>query len=688
MAKQNFVKYDSDYETTVDDDTSTQDATAVWAATLVKLDDPDDPSVVDLYKSLPGYMQAVLRLAKRNSLAIAFHNLKFDGSFILVWLLSQGDYKLARNADGRMMDVKDFYREAPNKSYIYTVSARGQWYMIQIKYNGHIVKFFDSLKLLPFPLKTIGKSFGTKHQKLEMDYTGKRYPGCNIKPAEVDYIKNDALVLKEGLNFMSSKGMNKLTIGACCMSTYKAMTWNDSTEFRNIFPNLAKQYTGDEVIKDGKRYVLSYDDLIRRSYHGGWCYVKKGCEDRVYKPICVCDVNSLYPSMMQSESGNRYPVGRPMMFHVKHNKLPKECFDEKYYYFIEVSCSFVIKPGMLPTVQIKNDPRFYGREWLESSDYVDGFGCKRRAIVKLMLTMTDWELMQEHYTLDRVNIHRVIIFRSALGLFDDYINTYAQIKMESKGAMRQLAKLMLNNLYGKFATSDEADYKEFHLDEDGLLKSEIVRDNDRKKCIYIPVGSAITSYARRFTIRAAQANYDTFLYSDTDSIHCNCTPDEIKGAPEDPVKFNHWKYESQCDFGLYVRQKTYIEHMVAENREPVDPYWTVRCAGMSARAKQIFIASFTRDVKDLAYFGSIDESKTYNENITKLLQDKKVSEAEANDLKVKRDVTDFKIGLTVSGNLKPRQVKGGTLLTPQPYCMHENGEVLFHKKENTRATRV
>ena len=57
-------------------------------------------------------------------------------------------------------------------------------------------------------------------------------------------------------------------------------------------------------------------------------------------------------------------------------------------------------------------------------------------------------------------------------------------------------------------------------------------------------------------------------------------------------------------------------------------------------------------------------------------------------MKVKRDVTDFKIGLTVSGNLKPRQVKGGTLLTPQPYCMHENGELLFHKKENARATRA
>lgn len=50
---------------------------------------------------------------------------------------------------------------------------------------------------------------------------------------------------------------------------------------------------------------------------------------------------------------------------------------------------------------------------------------------------------------------------------------------------------------------------------------------------HIPVGSAFTSYARQFMKRAAQANCDTFLYIDTDSIHCSCTPDEVKGAPED-----------------------------------------------------------------------------------------------------------------------------------------------------------
>ena len=73
------------------------------------------------------------------------------------------------------------------------------------------------------------------------------------------------------------------------------------------------------------------------------------------------------------------------------------------------------------------------------------------------------------------------------------------IKMESKGAMRQLAKLMLNNLYGKFLYSDT--------------------DSIHCNCTPDEVKGA--------------------LYSDTDSIHCNCTTDEVKGAPEDPVKFNH-----------------------------------------------------------------------------------------------------------------------------------------------------
>ena len=121
-------------------------------------------------------------------------------------------------------------------------------------------------------------------------------------------------------------------------------------------------------------------------------------------------------------------------------------------------------------------------------------------------------------------------------MFDPYIDKYAAIKMSSKGAKRESAKLFLNNLYGKLASSTDSSFKVAYVKEDGSLGFYTVAEHEKAPG-YIPCGSAITSYARNFTIRAAQANYDHFIYSDTDSIHCNMNPLDVKGVKLDSSKF-------------------------------------------------------------------------------------------------------------------------------------------------------
>ena len=60
----------------------------------------------------------------------------------------------------------------------------GQWYSILIKTPYALIEIRDSLKLLPLSVAQIGKSFATKHKKLDMEYTGLRYAGCPITDAE------------------------------------------------------------------------------------------------------------------------------------------------------------------------------------------------------------------------------------------------------------------------------------------------------------------------------------------------------------------------------------------------------------------------------------------------------------------------------------------------------------------------
>ena len=237
--------------------------------------------------------------------------------------------------------------------------------------------------------------------------------------------------------------------------------------------------------------------------------------------------------------------------------------------------------------------------------------------------------------------------------FDNYIEKYKKIKMESTGAKRELAKLFLNNLYGKMASNTSSSFKVAYIKDDKSLGFYTIVGNDKEPG-YIPVGSAITSYARNFTIRAAQMNYHGkdkagFIYADTDSIHCDLLPEQIKGIKEDPKNFCCWKLESCWDEAIFTRQKTYIEHIVAEDKQPIEkPYYSVKCAGMPDKCKTLFVQSMT------GYQPTEDDEYT---------------EEELKFVKEKRTLEDFKVGLSVPGKLLPKRIRGGVLLVDVPYEM-------------------
>lgn len=622
MKKKEYKHYVADFETTTYKGIT---RTEVWAAALVELGSDE----VNLDTSIESFINRVLQLGEDS--IIYFHNLKFDGSFIIDYFLNHPEQFIHLLAvDGGLLTRKEIVKQGLN-GFNYMVSADGQWYMISVFQDGIEYRFQDSLKLLPFSVKVIGKAFNTEHQKTTIDYVGYRKPNGTLTEQEKEYIANDVLVVKEALEIMFSEGHDRMTIGSCCMKEFSDIAFHDKRERNILFPDLKEI----ECPFDG---FTDADDYIRRSYHGGWCYVKHGEAGKLQIGHgTVCDVNSLYPSVMHSDSGNVYPYGKPVWF---TGNVPEKALQicdngkRRYYYFIRVRTRFYIKDGCLPTVQIKKSAIYNPRQWLLNTDFngepyvalPDG-GVKE-CRPELILTCTDWEMLQEHYSLEHLEIVDGCYFLATAGLFDDYINKWASVKMKEKGAKRTIAKLFLNNLYGKMASSDDSSYKVFRLENEKIVAR--LYEEHEKKTGYIPVGSAITSYARNFTITAAQKNYKHFIYADTDSLHCLCEPDAIIGAPEHPTKFLHWKYESQWDAAIFSRQKTYIEHQTHEDRKPCEPFYNIKCAGMGAAAKAIFAKQLQSG------------EKTMN---------------------------DFKTGLEVAGNLKARIIKGGTLLEEKVYKM-------------------
>lgn len=593
----------------------------------------------------------------KGSIILYFHNLKFDGSFILDYLMRYEYTQAYSEAEQRWLKNS----EMPRKSFRYLISDMGQWYTIIIKdINNKTIEIRDSLKLLPFSLREIGKGFKTKHQKLEMEYKGFRYPNCPISNEELEYIKNDVLVLKEALEIMFQDGHNRLTIGSCCLAEFKSSLALGKWEYDAMFPDMYKI----EIVKE-RFGTETVGDFIRKSYKGAWCYLKSGCENKLYTYGCTNDVNSLYPSMMHSESGNYYPVGSPHLWYGDY--IPDEALTNNRFYFIKVETKFVIKEGYLPCIQIKNNKLYKANEWLETSDihlngkYYDKIELEDGTVtdvkVTLHLTMVDWELIQEHYHLADTKIICGMWFDTKIGIFDNYINIYREIKMNNKGAKRTEAKLFLNNLYGKMASSPDSNYKLAYMKEDSIIGFNTVEAHD-KKAGYIPVGAAITAYARRFTIRAAQANYDSFIYADTDSIHCACKPEEVKGITVHPSAFCCWKTESTWDEGIFVRQKTYIEHVIEEDLEPIEnPYYNVKAAGLPAKSNYLLNKS-------------LDYNKTGKLTINENEQvSYKISEEDIKWIKQKRSPEAFKRGLVIPGSLKQKRIKGGVILYEKNYVM-------------------
>ena len=614
-----------DFETTVWTKQMLQEAgveeqpqTEVWSAAIAQL----YSDYVNVDHTIEDFFNTLFRLCNENHKSIIawFHNLRFDGMFIAYHLLTHGwQYNNVKTKDMGSREFKAL------------ISDQNRWYSLTLKYRRYTIEIRDSLKLMPFSLAQIGPAFKTKHRKLEMEYAGYRFAGCEIKPDEMAYIVNDVLVLKEALETMLNDGHTNLTIGSCCVDEYKKLI--DPFTYKAWFTDLKKI-----ELPDGFGYTNA-DAYIRQSYHGAWCYLNKANTDKNGRtgPGRTFDVNSLYPSVMHSDSGNFYPVGEPVFF--KGAPPPQVWLDGKqrdgYIVFTRVKVKFELRPGYFPTVQIKRNFLYDPTAWLESSDplikgkkykvFMGENGNKEYYMPELTLTYPDYLLLTTHYNILHMEFLDGCYFRSEIGIFDTYIDKWQKIKQTSKGALRTEAKLYCNNLYGKLATGDNSSYRVPTLSlTDDKVVLPVVKENE--KAVWdIAKGAMVTAYARYFEITHAQLNHDLFVYADTDSLHL--LEGKVKGVNVHPTKLLHWKEESHWRAGIFLRQKTYAEFIDVEDGEKVYPHWNITCAGMSDRCKKAFLAT--------------------------------------------HPITDFKYGLKVPGKLVPKAVKGGVILKEKEYTLRK-----------------
>lgn len=494
-----MIRYTADFETTTDPETA-----HVWSWESCVVGDPDNfCRGIDI--------ESFIEYCSLDDRIIYFHNLKFDSSYILSYLLTHG-YSWSN-------------KRALNKHEFSTlISNMGQFYSVTVCFGDTTTTFYDSLKLIRLSVEQIAKAYGLTFRKLEIDYDKPRPEGYIPTDEEWEYQHADVAIMSQALHILFSEGLTKITQGSNALWDYKEIIGKKN--FKRWFPVLPPEI----------------DAFCRKSYKGGATQVHKIFANQEIGCGITLDVNSMYPWAMYEMF---LPFGEPIYYTGRYRQ------DKLYPLYIQkLACSFELKEGYIPTIQLKHSGLFRGTDFLESSD---------GNIVELTLTSVDLKLFLDHYNVYNVSWISGYKFMQSKNMFTEYIDKWYAIKAQAtkdgnKG-LRQIAKDMMNSLSGKFGLRPEVQEKIPYYDEKLRFK---VGEVEQRDSIYVPVVSFITSYGRDKALRSAQKNYDRFIYMDTDSLHLAGTelPDNLD---IDSTRLGWWDLEKTWVRGYFIRAKTYIE---------------------------------------------------------------------------------------------------------------------------------
>ena len=433
-----------------------------------------------------------------------FHNLGFDGIFIMDYLLKHGVTWVKKN---------------PKENEFTTLIDRlGKVYSITINLAGNITEFRDSYKKLPMKVAEVAHAFHQDEGKGEINYGAPRPVGYSPTAEEWDYVRRDVVIVARALRETLAEGMTRLTVGSDAMAEYKGLIGGES-KFRNFFPALS----------------ADMDDDIRSAYKGGFTYADRRTAGRIVGEGSVYDVNSLYPYVMHERP---LPYGQPAVFAAAP--------PDGGLWTATVTFQARLKRDYIPCIQVKRNVVFSSTEYLEDISEP----------VTVAVSSVDWALWNDHYDIWGVEWRGGFSYHSRTGMVSSYIDKWMEVKQNSVGGRRTIAKLFLNSLYGKFAKNTNVTGKRPVLEGDHVAL--VMNDFEQCEPAYTPLGIFVTSWARDYTVRTAQKNYDRFLYADTDSLHV-LGREPLIDVDVHPTRLGAWKRESDFERAVFVRAKQYSE---------------------------------------------------------------------------------------------------------------------------------
>lgn len=511
----------------------------VWAAAHKNLETME----TKFFYSLDDFMSDILARKDNVNTEIAFHNLKFDGSYIVPYLFQNG-YTVSIG-------------KPQAKEFSILVDNRNAWYTITIQVTQkRRVTIWDSHKLFPSPLEYVPDIYSTPTKKIIEDsnfYEAFRPSGYIPNDRELMYLENDVKVLAEALNkHIELFGLRfKKTQASQSFynfeQTFKAWKWR--------FPPLSTEI----------------DAAIRTAYWGGISHVPEHYAGKTFYDIGVFDINSSYP---HKAAECKLPYGE-CLAEYGQGKHP----DMSKFWIAEILCSFKLKPNCLPCIPKKSISE--GRPMDAPKWMLDSEG-----VVRMTFSAIDYKTIQLSYDITiyswEWSLHWAWKVHKEVAAFvnknNDIKIKYSKLAKQEKDlskkieylTMRNRAKIDNNGFYGKFGEDiiklGKTPYWDNEEDTGVIWKvdrEDITTEHKRK---YLPVAIAITAWGRQQLVIMANVLGEHFLYCDTDSIHYLKEGQwKIDKAIKDGIfevdseKLGAWKHEGDFKKGRYLRSKCYME---------------------------------------------------------------------------------------------------------------------------------
>lgn len=548
------VLYGSDFETNIPKDGKVN----VWLWSIVRASD----LTYICGESIEEWYNEIMKLTG----IVCFHNLKFDGQFIM-------DYLIRNNIPfDREHTIIDAEMHIP--------------YRIALKEDLFIQ---DTMRVHNGKLEKVAESYGIDGKSKPADFT-KYHEYGSATDEEIEYVIQDSRIVAQILKMDCETNDGYIPLTAAGYAKRQFVNYlkkSGLVKTNGLGKGMGDK--ADDILNQLFPYApenphnTDWQDLSRCSYMGGLCLVKSGKESEVNGKTYVYDVNSAYPFQMASKY---LPVGKGM----QTTEYDPDKFgiywvtcefdhDDKSCPIIHQSRMFI--PHVPPSITAI-EPMFdlYGQ-----SDYIGKF------FGDLVLTSIEIEYLKEYADLDILDLKIGYTFETRNDIFGPYIREIYEHRQDIKEidlVLSEFLKVMMNALYGKFGSAEKFGI-EYEIDDNNLYHERVVKDEVDTPWCYVPVATAITGYERVYIAEIISKNWDGFLYTDTDSIHLS-KPHKDGSMRIDQRELGALKCESISEFSKYLRPKCYVHENETEydnkgNVKKVKPI-SVKCGGMPDNIKK------------------------------------------------------------------------------------------------------